>query len=288
MRPKILAAQTKNVISLLAMTFFCSISSASDALEERLEELEKMMEKSGMALPSFSSLKLISKTPSPIPGLDALVYDAMVDQKGRSVPQRIVFFADKERRYMVMGSIVDMKEKRDVGEDMIRKALSSDLSLGSLQRIPLLPGENKRTVSLVLDLGQKGSREFLTDLMDYRSKFNSTVELSLVSNAQDEASVGGQAIIAGSQSTPFFYEALSQWLKADKKAAFMSKDRLRKDPQVQARMGRGIFHIENNTTALLRASANRLPIIFVTENGVTRIAKVPASMQEWCDAFACK
>lgn len=261
---------------------------AQDSLDQKLEDLERMMQKSGVAMPAFRELKLVAKEPGPFAGMDALVYDAMVDQDGRSVPQRIVFFTDKERRYLVMGSILDLNEKRDVGEHIAYSTLSGELSLASLQRVPLLPGKSKRTVSIVVDLGEQGGRSFVSDLMGKRNQLSATVEMALVSNAQDEGAVGGQAIIAGSQATPFFYESLSQWLKDNKRAAFMAKDKLRKDPMIQARLGRGIFHIESNTNALLTANVKKLPLIYITEDGKSRSVKPPANAADWCEIFGCR
>lgn len=67
---------------LLACALVCLFSSmpgfAQDALDKQLEELENMMQKSGIAMPAFHNLKLVAKEKGPFPGMDALVYDAMV------------------------------------------------------------------------------------------------------------------------------------------------------------------------------------------------------------------
>jgi len=46
-----------------------------------------------------------------------------------------------------------MKNGRDLSQDALASVSTKDLSLASLQHLPLLPGKRDRTITVVIDLG---------------------------------------------------------------------------------------------------------------------------------------
>lgn len=273
-----------------SLAFLSVLGSASWAQEdaerdEALRRLEEMMQRSGVQHLSFSSMRLVKRQPSPIPGLETLVYDVMVDEGGRVEPRRIAVFTDKKRRYLVMGSIIDMENKQDLGEAAVASIKDRQVALSALQRVALLPRQSQRTVTVVIDLGNEKARRFLSDLISRRNTFKVHVDMALASNAQDQKAVGAQAIIAGSAGEEFFYDALSQWLRRAGDAAFLQPEKLRQDPDIQSRLGRGIFHIERNSTELLDAGVTRLPMLFVTDKSGVKQVALPKTEADWAKIF---
>lgn len=253
--------------------------------DDSLAKIEALMKASGTGAPTITQMRLVRKQDAPIKGLQALVYDTMMEENGKPEPRRIVVFADPARKYMVLGTIIDIASKRDVAQDILSSIKDAKLVVGALRRVPLLPKKASRTVTLVVDLGPQQGRQFLLEVMRRRASFEANVELALVSNAKDQTAVGAQAIIAGSSGEEFFYDALAQWLTKGKDAPFLDKERLRGDKDLQARLGRGIFHIDTNTTELIEAGVKRLPLIFVSDSKGTRQASLPRSDKEWADIF---
>jgi len=259
-----------------------------DLFAKRIETLEKLILASGMTgeIPVFRQLKFVGQTDSPIAGLKAYVYDAMVDEGGRTQAQRIVFYADAKKEIVVIGALYDMKKGRDLSQDALAAVSTKDLSLASLQRVPLLPGKRDRTVTVVIDLGAEAARKFLLDVIQQRARFDSYVDLALVTTPDDEKAVGASSIIAAARGDDF-YRYLSEWLKNGPRAPFMQKEALRKNPKIVQMVGQGVWHLERNTTALIAADVRRLPLIFVTEGGKTRSVSSPKNDAEFCLVFGC-
>jgi hypothetical protein len=259
-----------------------------DLFAKRIETLEKLILASGMTgeIPVFRQLKFVGQADSPIAGLKAYVYDAMVDEGGRTRAQRIVFYADAKKEIVVIGALYDMKNRRDLSQDALASVSTKEVSLASLQRLPLLPGKRDRTVTVVIDLGVEAARKFLLDVIQQRGRFDSYVDLALVTTPNDEKSVGASSIIAASRGDDF-YRYLSEWLKDGPRAPFMREEALRKNPKVAQLVGQGIWHLERNTSALIAADVRRLPLIFVTEGGKTRAVSSPKNDAEFCLVFGC-
>jgi hypothetical protein len=126
-----------------------------DLFAKRIETLEKLILASGMTgeIPVFRQLKFVGQADSPIAGLTAYVYYAMVDEGGRTRAQRLVFYADAKKEIVVIGALYDMKNRRDLSQDALASVSTKEISLASLQRLPLLPSKRDRTVTVVIDLG---------------------------------------------------------------------------------------------------------------------------------------
>ena len=263
------------------------VEASQDDVDKALEDLERMMKDVGAPyLPKIYGLRRIKTIPSPIPGVDALVYDAMVDVSGVVEPQRIVLYADKSREYLLFGGIINVKKNEVLDREILRAALDKDLSLASLQRVSLWRLKTPApTVTLVVDLGREKSVELIRDIMEVRDRVGVNIDLALVTTPDDEASVGASAIIAGSSGQEFFFEALSQWIKDGKKAAFLDPERLKKDPEFIARMGRGIWHLENNTSALIAADVRRLPLVFLVDGQNSKLLQTPTTSEGWMELF---
>ena len=279
----------KIALSLLALSSFAAGAAWAQSMErdEALERLESLMQSTGTKHVSFTSMRLLERRPSPIAGLETLIYDVMVEEEGgRTYPQRIAVFSDKSRRYLVMGAIIDINTRRDLADEAVAAYKDRDLSLSAMQRVPLLPNPKaSRTVTIVIDLGHEKARRFLDEVMRRRKGFTAHVELALVSDAKQTISVGAQAIIAGSAGEEFFYDALSQWLRKAERSDFLDAQRLRKDPNIQARLGRGIFHVERNTTELLEAGLSRLPLLLITDKSGSHPVATPRTDAEWASIF---
>lgn len=289
----------KKIVTLIASVFMTANVFAQntdsenlddDLLTKRIEAFEALVNKAGISGPfSMENKKLIAIKDIPVKNIKAFVYDAVFNQNGQKVPQRIVIFADEERRHILMGSIIDIVDKKDLSEDVLRSLISTELQLTSLQRIPLLPGSDKeRFVTIVVDLGVDQGRKFLSDVIAMRKQITTPIELALVSNADNELAVGAQAIIVGASGTENFYKYLAEWLQKGKDAPFLDKKELKSSMEVISSLGKGIFHIDQNTTVLLQANVRRLPVIFVTDNGESKIVPFPENQEKLCEIFKCK
>lgn len=288
---------TACILSLFAATsiFAQNIDSTiedldNDPLTKRIEIFESLVNKAGISGPfSMENKKLIAVKDVPVKNIKAFVYDAVFNQNGQKVPQRIVIFADEERRHILMGSIIDIIDKKDLSEEVLRSLISTDLQLTSLKRIPFLPGTDKeRFVTIVVDLGVEQGRNFLSDVIAMRKQITTPIDLALVSNANNELAVGAQAIIVGASGTENFYKYLAEWLQKGKDAPFLDKKELKSNIEVVSSLGKGIFHIDQNTTALIQANVKRLPVIFVTDNGISKIVPFPKNQEELCEIFKCQ
>ncbi|MBQ1557743.1 MAG: hypothetical protein IIZ69_06160, partial [Pseudomonas sp.] len=84
-----------------------------DAWFNKVEQLEKLL--SNSAVGKVSDIRLLSTLDTPIKGLKAVVYEAMVENpaNGQRKPERLVLYSDSTGRYAVVGSVVDMKEGKD-------------------------------------------------------------------------------------------------------------------------------------------------------------------------------
>jgi hypothetical protein len=257
-------------------------------LAKRIETLEKLFLASGMTgeIPVFRQLKFVGQADSPIGGLKAYVYDATVDEGGRTRAQRLFFYADAKKEIVVIGALYDMKNGRDLSQDALASVSTKEISLASLQRLPLLPSKRDRTVTAVIDLGVLAARKFLLDAIQQRERFDSYVDLALVTTPNDKKAVGASSIIAAARGDDF-YRYLSAWLKDRPRAPFMREEALRKNPKMAQMVGQGIWHLERNTSALFAADVRRLPLIFVTEGGKTRSVSSPKNDAEFCLVFGC-
>ncbi|MCX8017097.1 MAG: hypothetical protein N2690_04230 [Rhodocyclaceae bacterium] len=271
--------------ALMLSSTWVRAEEGDDAADAALRKLEALMQQPGPGVPGLSSMRLVRKQPSPIKGLDALVYDAMVEENGQVTPKRIVVFADPARKYLVMGTIIDIDKKQDLANVVLSSVKDPKVAVAALQRVPLLPRQAPRTVTVVADLGLSSSRSFLEEVIRRRASYKVNVDLALVSNAEDQKAVGAQAIIAGSAGEEFFYDALAQWLRKGKNAEFLNPEKLRQDKNIQVRLARGIFHIERNTTELLEAGVNVLPLLFVSDRQGVKQVSLPRTEDQWRKIF---
>ncbi|WP_431153350.1 hypothetical protein [Acidovorax facilis] len=254
-----------------------------DAWINKVEQLEKLL--SNSAVGKVSDIRLLSTLDTPIKGLKAVVYEAMIENpaNGQRKPERLVLYSDTSGRYAVVGSVVDMKEGKDLGSTFMREQAGNTMSPALLEKAELAPGTGSRRIVLVLDLGQPQGRQFLSELLQRytAAKSKAGVDMALVSDAQKEINVGAQAVLMGAAGTTRMLPWLAEWLRDGEKASFVDKNRLRNDAVVKATLGKGVFAIDKNSRMAVESGIDRLPLIFVNDKGRYSTFKPPQSEADW-------
>lgn len=275
--------------------------SLDEPLPEWVKDSKKLSELlGGKVVGNVKDAKVIKRYETPIPGLDALAVAANVYQNGEIEPKQelFVFYVDKSGRYMVAGLLIDMEEGRNYSQVVERYTKGSMVDNPALALSPLemngvesslAKKDNGVTLTIVVDVSPEKGRSNLLKIHELREKLikkgKAVAKLRIVpvSNGNDEQSTGAMALSLGFDvlKPGEGYDKLIEFSAKGKKTEWMSKDSLRKNKELKAAMGLGIFKLEENSTQALLAKLNTLPLIYAFSNNQLNHVLTPSSESDW-------
>ena len=251
----------------------------------------------GEDIGEVSNTKVVGRYNTPISGLFAVAVEGTVTKSGSAPRQEyFIFYTDKDSKYLVAGMIIDIDNSRNITqmiEQQIRGNLATSpakaLNLSVMHAVQWNPGnEKKGQITLVIDIGPEGGKANFINVATLHQNLSKTkrvrpLRIIPVTNGKNELATAAMAMALGYETLRpgDGYNKLLEFADKGDAASWLQKNRLATDPKLKEILGVGAFKMEENTTFAMMAKVERLPLIYLHENGVPTPIPTPTSKAAW-------